>query len=135
MFGWTYETFINLECLDKVLIVVLILSLLCKGIGEIICWIVCKSYNRDKTYKKPCIYLASGKIHECKLPKCKSKYFTSERCNKKKCPGYRTSNYSIEQIKTVRKWPFIILTICKWISELSTVLLIFRTLLNSTLSK
>ena len=50
MFGWTYETFINLECLDKVLIVVLILSLLCKGIGEIICWIVCKSYNRDKTY-------------------------------------------------------------------------------------
>lgn len=132
MFEWLQETFGSLESLDKILFLILIISLLCKGLGEIICWVICKNFNVDKKYKKPCIYLVSGKKHECKLLKYKTKYFSSELCNKEKCPGYRTTNYSIEQIKTVRKWPFIILTICKWISDLSTVLLIFRTLLNST---
>lgn len=131
MFQVIYESFLKLECLDQILLLILIFSLLCKGIGVILCWYISKNFNRDKTRKRPCIYLDTRKKHDCKVPKCKEKYFVSECCNKKKCPGYRTSDYSIEEIKSISKWPFMVLTICKWISDLSAVLLIIRTLLNT----
>lgn len=126
-----YDTFINLDCLEKVLLITLIISLLCKGVVEIICWVTCKNFNRDKSHIKPCIYLKRGKKQDCNLQEFKHKHFLSEECNKQKCPGYRTSNYSIDEIKSLKKVPFITLTICKWIADLSTVLLIIKTLFSA----
>lgn len=126
-----YDTFTKLTLLDRVLLIILILALLFKAITEIVCWVICKDFNTDKSYKKPCIHLKSGKTHDCSLSKCKTKYFQNEGCKKQKCSGYRTSNYSIEQIKQIYKFPFYTVTMCKWISELSTVLLLIRTLFNT----
>lgn len=131
LFQSIYATFLSLNCLDRVLLLILFFSLLFKLLGEVVCWLVSKNFNKDKMCNKPCIYLESKKKHDCKIPKCKVKYFINEQCNKKKCPGYRTSDFAIEEIKSINKWPFIILTACKWISDLSAVLLIIRTLLNS----
>ncbi len=126
------ESFMQIDLLDKILLIILILSLLFKGVGEIVCRAICKNFNTDKTYSKQCIYLVSGKTHDCKLQKCKKKYFKDEKCNKEKCVGYRTSEYTIEQIKLLHKLPFILMTSFKWISDLSTILLIIRTLLISS---
>lgn len=133
MFQATYKLFLKLDCLDCVLLLILLFALLCKGMVEIICWCISKNFNRDKNFRLPCIYLNTQNNHDCRLLKYKEKYFVSERCNKNKCPGYRTSSYSIEEIKLISKWPFVILTACKWISELSTVLLIIRTLLKTNI--
>lgn len=136
MFKFLYDSFVSLDYIEKSLLIILILSILFKGIGEIICWIICKNFNKDKTYSKPCIYLKRGKKHDCELQTFKNKYFilTSEECDKENCPGYRTSNYSIEEIKSLKKIPFAILTTCKWIADLSSILLIIKTLFNTTIS-
>lgn len=131
MFARAWGLFIRLTVLDRILLVILIISLLFKGITELVCWAICKRFNKDKTFKKKCIHLKSEKMHHCNLPKCKEKFFKEEGCNKKKCPGYRTSDFSIEQIKHIYCFPFWAVTFSKWTSELSTVLLLVRTLFNT----
>lgn len=130
-----YDLLLELKCLDRVLLIILLLSLLCKAIWEIVCWNISKYYNKDKKHILPCVYLETTKKHNhnCKMVKYKEKYFINECCNKSKCPGYRTSNYFIDEIKSISKWPFIVLTVVKWISDLSAVVLIIRTLFNSNI--
>lgn len=125
------EWFCNLQLLDRILFVILIISLSAKWIGDIVCWIFCRRFNRDKEYKGKCIYLDSKSIDSCSVPIFNKKYFENRHCNKNKCPGYRVSNYSIDEIKQIYRIPFLILTLIKLVSELSTVILIIRTLLMS----
>ena len=133
MISWIIDSYMKIDLLNQILLLVLIISLFFKGIGEITCWVICKNFNVDKTYTKRCIYLISGQTHDCKLLKYKKKYFKNEECSKEKCPGYRTSEFSIEEIKKISKFPFILLTTCKWISDLSAILLLIRTLFNTSI--
>lgn len=125
------QEFLKIQLLDQILLIVLTVSVIAKGVYEIVCWHLCKHYNTDKHYKEKCIYLANENKQECQLVKCKEKYFVNKKCNKEKCPGYRISNFSIEDIKQLHKFWFLLCNTLKWVSEIATVILIARTLINS----
>ncbi len=129
MFTCIIDRFNSLELIDKILLIVLVVSLVAKLIGDIASWIICRRLNTDKTYACKCIHLDSQQHDNCSIPVFKKKYFKEQHCNKKACPGYSVSSYSIDQIKQLYKFPFWILTILKSVSELSTIILIVRTLL------
>ena len=125
------DKFCALQLLDQVLFVILVVSLSAKWIGEIIAWIICRRMNSDKTYVGKCIHLDSQRVDNCSIPTFKKKHFINQRCNKKACPGYRVWNYTIDEIKQIYRIPFLALTFLKSVSELSSVILIIRTLLLS----
>ena len=127
MFAWFFE----MTLLDRILIIVLGTSLLAKWIGDLLSWHACKRLNRDKSGTKQCIYLNTENDHECTLERFSERYFIKHGCDKKHCSGYRTSNISIEDLKKLYKCRFLILTIIKWISETSTIILLIRTLIIS----
>lgn len=127
MFTW----FVNMALLDQILIIVFSVSLLAKWIGDLTSWHVCKQLNRDKNGDKQCIYLDTDNDHECRLEVYNKKYFVNHKCDKIHCAGYRTSSLSIDELKTIYKGRFLFLTIIKWISEISTFVLIIRTLIIS----
>ena len=127
MFLW----FFDLALLDKILIIILGISIFAKWIGDLLTWFMCRRLNRDKSCKKQCIYLNTENDHDCTLEVYRQKYFINHGCSKKRCPGYRTSNNSIDDLKKLYKWRFLILAIFKWISEISTIILIIRTLIIS----
>lgn len=134
MFAFMYDWLLKIDLLDRVLLIILIVSVIAKAISEFVCWYLCKKHNTDRKHQEKCVHLKSvGIKQDCSLNKCKSKFFIGEKCNKKRCPGYMVSNYSIDEIKQIYKFPFILVTILKWTSELTTVLLIIRTLLNNNL--
>lgn len=124
------NSFSNLGLLDKTLFFIVLISLIAKLALDIVCRHIQKKYNIDPEYKKPCVFLQKGKLHDCSIYKYRKKYFINNGCNKRRCPGYRTKNSSIEEIKQIYKWPFVFYTLIKWVSELSTVILIFRTILK-----
>ena len=134
MFACMYNWLLRIDLLDRILLIILIVSVIAKAISEFICWYLCKKHNTDRKHQAKCVYLKSvGMEQDCNLNKCKNKFFIGEKCNKKRCPGYRTSNHTIDEIKQIYKFPFISVTLLKWISELTTILLVIRTLLNNSL--
>lgn len=131
MYASILNNFNSLALLDQILFIILVVSLLAKWIGDIVVWVICRKLNTDKTHVGKCIYLDSQQEDNCSIPTFEKKYFKNRHCNKKSCPGYRVWNYTIDQIKQIHRVPFWILTFIKSVSELSSVILIIRTLLLS----
>ena len=102
-----YNAYSQLETIDQILLIMLLISFLSMIIVKICCWVIYRRFNTDKTHKAPCVHLISGNHHNCSITVLGKKYFNdNELCDKDKCPGYRTSNYSIDEIKAIKKMAF-----------------------------
>lgn len=120
----------KISYLDKILLVVLMVSVLFKIIYEIICWSIVRKYTRDKKGKSQCIYLSNKNGTQ----KCFFSKMTADNnysCKKRKCSTYKTVDLTINDIKEGNKFVFFITLFINWISQLSSIILIIRTLINS----
>lgn len=126
----------NMRCVDLILIIVLIISFISKIIMQLILKSLYKKNNKDCEFKRPCIYLDSffsqtSVSQRCRWSRLSKKYFLNERCQKERCPGYKTENFSIEEIMQLNRKNSFLLMFFDVLSQLSTVIILIRTLLSS----
>ncbi len=126
------DKFIDLICkinaFDKFLILLLLISILAKILSKTYGIILLRRYNHKYQQRtEPCLHLKLDSPPECKLSKHRKKHFINQGCSAD-CPGYTKEKLTSEDIKTLYNIPFIISTILDFTSDLSTIILIIRTL-------
>ena len=125
------ELFNRLNNIDKSLLAVLLVSLFFKYANSIIIFIVLKNKTKDKERSKKCIHLiVQDKQQYCEHDYFSNKYFINNKCEKKKCSGYKTSNFTINDLKESNIWWSMFISISNTTAELSSIILIIRTLLT-----
>lgn len=126
---------IKIDVLDSILLFLLLVSILARIMKKIILLCIEQKMNKDGVRNNiPCKYKVkspeNGYIFICNNFFYKDKNWIKGTCEQKLCNGYRNPKVHIDEITSLNIFWNLIFMILDFIGNISTFILIIRTLIN-----